>query len=83
MGEFSNFNTDLNMSNEDLEHESVLENIKESLKYKDAKSLKMFILERKLSDESIFYEVAGELAISLTAENLENFLHYSNIPAKL
>jgi hypothetical protein len=46
------------MSNEDLEHESVLENIKESLKYKDAKSLKMFILERKLSDESIFYEVA-------------------------
>ena len=65
-------NTDLNMSNEDLEHESVLENIKESLKYKDAKSLKMFILERKLSDESIFYEVAGELAISLTAENLEN-----------
>jgi hypothetical protein len=32
----------------------------------------MFILERKLSDESIFYEVAGELAISLTAENLEN-----------
>jgi hypothetical protein len=47
-------NTDLNMSNEDLEHESVLENIKESLKYKDAKSLKMFILERKLSDESIF-----------------------------
>lgn len=65
-------NTDLDMNNQDLEHESALENIKESLKYKDAKSLKMFILERKLSDESIFYEVAGELAISLTAENLEN-----------
>ncbi|XP_052062788.1 glomulin-like isoform X1 [Mytilus californianus] len=64
--------TDFDMYGGDLEAGSVLENIKESLKYKDAQSLKMFILERKLSDESIFYELAGELAKSLTEENSKN-----------
>ncbi|XP_076112061.1 glomulin-like [Mytilus galloprovincialis] len=64
--------TDFDMYGEDLEAGSVLENIKDSLKYKDAKSLKMFILERKLSDDSIFYELAGELAKSLTEENSKN-----------
>lgn len=63
---------DMDMYGDDLEAESSLQNIKESLKYKDAQSLKTFILERKLSDESIFYEVAGELACNLNAENLEN-----------
>ncbi|XP_071173640.1 glomulin-like [Mytilus edulis] len=64
--------TDFDMYGEDLEAGSVLENIKDSLKYKDAKSLKMFILERKLSDDSIFYELVGELAKSLTDENSKN-----------
>ncbi|XP_063440743.1 glomulin-like isoform X1 [Mytilus trossulus] len=64
--------TDFDMYGGDLEAGSVLENIKDSLKYKDAQSLKMFILERKLSDDTIFYELAGELAKSLTEENSKN-----------
>lgn len=60
------------MYGEDLEAGSVLQNIKESINFKDAKSLKMFILERKFSAESVFSEIAGELARNLTMVNLEN-----------
>ncbi|XP_069112247.1 glomulin-like isoform X1 [Argopecten irradians] len=53
--------------------EETLRLIKESLKFYDSKGLKKLILEEKLSDQSIYWEVATELTKHLTAENLENY----------
>ncbi|XP_021341792.1 glomulin-like [Mizuhopecten yessoensis] len=47
--------------------------IKESLKFYDSKGLKTLILEEKLSDQSIYWEVATELTKHLTAENYEKY----------
>lgn len=51
--------------------ESALKQIKECIKFKDSKGLKTVILEHKLKDQSVFWEIASELTASLTEENLE------------
>ncbi|XP_033754408.1 glomulin-like isoform X1 [Pecten maximus] len=53
--------------------EETLHLIKESLKFYDSKGLKTLILEEKLSDQSIYWEVATELTKHLTAENFEKY----------
>lgn len=53
----------------DAEDKLVL--IKESLKFLDSKGLKTLILEEKLSDQSIYWEVATELTKYLTDDNLQ------------
>lgn len=53
--------------------ESVLKQIKECIAYKDPVGVKKFILEDKISDQTIFWELATDLCQCLTQENFENF----------
>lgn len=62
---------DVEIMEKAVDAESALKQIKECIKFKDSKGLKTVILEHKLRDQSVFWEVASELTASLTEENLE------------
>lgn len=56
--------------------ETALKQVKECIKFKDSKGLKTVILEHKLKDQSVFWEIASELTANLTEENLEQHEYF-------
>ncbi|XP_061195864.1 glomulin-like [Saccostrea echinata] len=62
---------DMEIMEKATDAETALKQIKECIQYKDSKGLKTVILEHKLKDQSVFWEIASELTANLTEENLE------------
>lgn len=59
--------------------EIVLKQVKECIKFKDSKGLKIVILEYKLKDQFVFWEIALELIANLIEENLEQYEYFFEI----
>lgn len=59
--------------------EIVLKQVKECIKFKDSKGLKIVILEYKLKDQFVFWEIVSELIVNLIEENLEQYEYFFEI----